>query len=172
MSKMDQTILVELCARLGGALVIGAVIGIERHLHDQAAGLRTHVLVALASALAVLVVAPPGTMASGALDAQSRVLQGVMTGVGFIGAGVIMHAPQGHKIHGLTTAAAIWITAAFGALCGAGRFQVAACGFVAVVLVLSVGGPIERGFHHRFGRTHNGKLQADENEGRNDRSVR
>lgn len=149
---MDHTILVELCARLGAALLIGAAIGIERHLHDQAAGLRTHVLVALAAALSVLVVAPPGTLASGALDAQSRVLQGVMTGVGFIGAGVILHAPHGHKIHGLTTAAAIWITAAFGALCGAGRFEIALLGFVGVCLVLSIGGPIERGIHRRFGR--------------------
>jgi putative Mg2+ transporter-C (MgtC) family protein len=175
---MDQPILVELCGRLGVALLIGVVIGVERHLHDQAAGLRTHVLVALAAALSVLVVAPPGTIASGALDAQSRVLQGVMTGVGFIGAGVIMHSPKGHKIHGLTTAAAIWITAAFGALCGAGRFQIAACGLVAVVLVLAVGGPIERSIHRRFGRIHDGEsidelpAQSDEPDNRDDRPAR
>ncbi len=147
---MDSLVFVELCERLGMALAIGAVIGIERHLHDQPAGLRTHVLVVLAAALSVLVVAPPGT--AGVLDAQSRVIQGLMTGVGFIGAGVILHAPKGHKIHGLTTAAAIWITAAFGALCGAGRFTIALLGLFAVILALSLGGPIERGLRRRFGR--------------------
>src|SRR5450432_1469300 len=175
---MDNMVLLALCERIGLCVLIGALIGIERHLHDQAAGLRTHVLVALAAALAVMVVAPPDTLASGALDAQSRVLQGVMTGVGFIGAGVILHSPKGHKIHGLTTAAAIWITAAFGALCGAGRFQIAACGLVAVVLVLAVGGPIERSIHRRFGRIHDGEAidelpaQSDEPDNRDDRPAR
>jgi putative Mg2+ transporter-C (MgtC) family protein len=149
---MDNMILFAACERIAVSMLIGALIGIERHLHDQAAGLRTHVLVALAATLAVMVVAPPDTQARDALDAQSRVLQGVMTGVGFIGAGVILHSPKGHKIHGLTTAAAIWITAAFGALCGAGRFAIAACGFVAMAVVLVVGGPIERALHRRFGR--------------------
>ena len=150
---MDTLPHLELCMRLGAALLIGAVFGIERHLHDQAAGLRTHVLVALASALAVLMVAARETVASGiALEAQSRVLQGVLTGVGFIGAGVILHSPQGHKIHGLTTAAAIWITAAFGALCGAGQFEIAVLGFFGAALVLAIGGPIERALYRRFGR--------------------
>jgi putative Mg2+ transporter-C (MgtC) family protein len=149
---MDSIVFVELCERLGMAVAIGAVIGIERHLHDQPAGLRTHVLVVLAAALSVLVVAPPGTPAGGVLDAQSRVIQGLMTGVGFIGAGVILHSPRGHKIHGLTTAAAIWITAAFGALCGAGRFTIALLGLFAVVLALALGGPVERGLRRRFGR--------------------
>ena len=149
---MDSMIFVELCERLGVALLIGAVIGVERHLHDQPAGLRTHVLVVLAAALSVLAVAPPGTLTDGMLDAQSRVIQGLMTGVGFIGAGVILHTPKGHKIHGLTTAAAIWITAAFGALCGAGQFAIALLGLIGVVVALTLGGPIERGVRRRFGR--------------------
>jgi putative Mg2+ transporter-C (MgtC) family protein len=154
---MDNLSLFDLCARLGMAMVIGAAIGIERHLHDQAAGLRTHMLVSLAAALAILVVAPGG-ITTGGLDAQSRVMQGVMTGVGFIGAGVILHSKQGHSIHGLTTAAAIWITAAFGALCGVGRFEPAVLGFLGVLLVLTVGGPIERSLRRRFGRTHEGEV--------------
>lgn len=110
-------------------------------------------LVALAAALAILVVTPTGSVGSAIeIDAQSRVLQGVLTGVGFIGAGVILHSPQGHKIHGLTTAAAIWITAAFGALCGAGHLGIAALGLFGAALVLAIGGPIERAFHRRFGR--------------------
>ena len=170
---MDSVIFVELCERLGMALLIGAVIGIERHLHDQPAGLRTHVLVVLAAALSVLAVAPPGTLATSALDAQSRVIQGLMTGVGFIGAGVILHAPKGHKIHGLTTAAAIWITAAFGALCGAGRFTIALLGLIAVVLALSFGGPIERGLRRRFGRKdESGAAKAPATSAGKDQSAR
>lgn len=167
---MDNLPLFDLCERLGFAILIGAVIGIERHLHDQAAGLRTHVLVALAAALAVMVVAP---VSGGSLDAQSRVLQGVMTGVGFIGAGVILRSPQGNNIHGLTTAAAIWITAAFGALCGVGRFEPALLGFVGVLLVLTVGGPIERRLRRRFGRTHEGDVaDAPRQKGSGDQSAR
>lgn len=149
---MDSMIFVEVCERLGMAVLIGVVIGVERHLHDQPAGLRTHVLVVLAAALSVMVVAPPGAAAGSVLDAQSRVIQGLMTGVGFIGAGVILHSPKGHKIHGLTTAAAIWITAAFGAMCGTGRFEIALLGLLTVVLALTFGGPIERGLRRRFGR--------------------
>lgn len=170
---MDSVIFVELCERLGMALLIGAVIGIERHLHDQPAGLRTHVLVVLAAALSVLAVAPPGTLATSAMDAQSRVIQGLMTGVGFIGAGVILHAPKGHKIHGLTTAAAIWITAAFGALCGAGRFTIALLGLSAVVLALSLGGPIERGLRRRFGhKDESGAAKAPATSAGKDQSAR
>jgi putative Mg2+ transporter-C (MgtC) family protein len=173
---MNNMLLVELCERLGMALLIGAVIGVERHLHDQPAGLRTHVLVALAAALSVLVVAPPGTL--GVLDAQSRVIQGLMTGVGFIGAGVILHSPKGHKIHGLTTAAAIWITAAFGALCGAGGFTIALLGLFAVVLALTLGGPVERSLRRRFGRkdetgaTKEPAQNAGENQAGKDQSAR
>src|SRR5438105_1946330 len=92
----------DIILRLGTAMVIGGVIGLDRNLHHKPTGVRTLGLVALGSALAVLAVAQ---------DRQaevSRVLQGVITGVGFIGAGVILH--QGQRVHGLTTAASIWVT--------------------------------------------------------------
>ena len=133
--------------RLLAALVIGAAIGIERHLHGQAAGLRTHAVVAMAAALAVLIVAPVSPTGATQADAQSRVLQGILTGVGFLGAGVILHAAGKHRIHGLTSAALIWITAVFGALCGHGRIDVAMVGAAMVLAVLLVGGRFERKLH-------------------------
>ncbi len=99
----------EIALRLVVALLIGAAIGTQRHLHSQAAGLRTHALVALAAALAVLIVAPlPGGHSPVTPDAESRVLQGILTGVGFIGAGLILYSARGgNAIRGLTSAAVI-----------------------------------------------------------------
>jgi putative Mg2+ transporter-C (MgtC) family protein len=90
-------------------MVIGGVIGLNRELHHKPTGLRTLGLVSLGAALAVIVVAQDPQA-----DA-SRVIQGVITGVGFIGAGVILHpATAGNQVHGLTTAATIWVTAGCG----------------------------------------------------------
>lgn len=138
--------------RLGVAMLIGAAIGAERHLRGQPAGLRTHALVALAAALAVLIVAPLDRDASINPDAQSRVLQGILTGIGFLGAGVILHGAQRGAIYGLTSAAGIWITAVFGALCGHGRIDVALIGFALVLMVLFVGGKIESAIVTRLHR--------------------
>ena len=138
--------------RLGVAMLIGAVIGAERHLRGQPAGLRTHALVALAAALAVLICVPLNGDVSIYPDAQSRVLQGILTGIGFLGAGVILHGARRGAIYGLTSAAGIWITAVFGALCGHGRIGVALIGFALVLLVLFLGGRIEEAIAARFHR--------------------
>jgi len=129
--------------RLGVAVLIGAAIGAERHFRGQPAGLRTHAIVALAAALAVLICAPISGDASIHPDAQSRVLQGILTGIAFLGAGVILHGARRGAIYGLTSAAGIWITAVFGALCGHGRIDVALIGFAFVVLILFFGARIE-----------------------------
>ena len=147
--------------RLLAALAIGAAIGIERHLHGQAAGLRTHAVVAMAAALAVLIVAPLSVTESAQADAQSRVLQGILTGVGFLGAGVILHAAGRHRIHGLTSAALIWITAVFGALCGHGRIDVAMVGAAMVMIVLLFGGRVERMLHGKHAGPREGESNAD-----------
>jgi putative Mg2+ transporter-C (MgtC) family protein len=102
----------DIILRLGAAMLIGCLIGLDRELHHKSTGIRTLGLVALGSALAVLAVAKDP-------DADaSRVIQGVITGVGFLGAGVILHGPTGLQVQGLTTAAAIWITASLGVLSG------------------------------------------------------
>lgn len=133
----------EILIRLGTATLIGAVIGLNRHLHGQPAGLRTHALVCVAAALAIVIFSSLDGSGNQAVDAQARVLQGIVTGVGFIGAGVILHESQGHKIYGLTTAAAIWITAIFGALCGHGQIAMALIGFAVAMVVLLIGARIE-----------------------------
>src|SRR5688572_8358529 len=112
----------ELAIRLGAALLAGAIIGIDREVNRRPAGMRTHALVSLGAALTVLVIAgAPGTQA----DALSRVVQGVITGIGFLGAGVIMQHEAERRVEGLTTAATIWVAAALGMACGAGQLALA-----------------------------------------------
>ena len=138
----------ETILRLGVATLIGAAIGINRDLHHKPTGLRTLSLVSLGAALVVLVAAEATTDPS----AASRTLQGIITGLGFLGAGVIVHEATATKVHGLTTAAAIWVTACLGSACGLGawRVVVVACGLVALVLL--AGGRFEKWLHHRLGR--------------------
>ena len=127
--------------RLAGALVIGAMIGFERSFHGRPAGFRTHALVCLASALLMLVtVYQLHWMTEVPLDTiradPTRMAQGIMTGIGFLGAGVIFK--EGLTVRGLTTAASIWITSAIGILVGIGFWYPAILGAIAVLLVLAV----------------------------------
>src|SRR5258706_6877898 len=113
---------IDVAMRLGGAVLAGAILGINRDLHHKPAGLRTHSLVSLGSAVVVVAVASlPGASA----DAVARVIQGLVTGVGFIGAGVILHHDAESRVVGLTTAASIWVAAALGTACGAGFWIIA-----------------------------------------------
>jgi len=123
------------------AVVLGGAIGIERTLHGHAAGFRTHALVCLTSCALMLLAAYPsawiGASAADALGLNiSRVIQGVMTGIGFLGAGVIMK--QGLEVRGLTTAAAIWSAAAIGIMIGVGSFWTALATTLLTLIVLTV----------------------------------
>jgi putative Mg2+ transporter-C (MgtC) family protein len=128
---------IEMLVRLTAALVSGALIGYERSFHGRPAGLRTHVLVCLASSLLMLVTVfemhwvrtGPGEIR---LD-PTRMAQGIMTGIGFLGAGVVVK--EGLNVRGLTTAASIWITAAIGILAGVGLYMPM---IVAVIMTLAV----------------------------------
>src|SRR3982751_1127046 len=100
-----------MAVRLLLAGAVGAIVGVNRELHDKAAGLRTHAPVSIGAALMVLQVVPTDPALAHSTHAMSRVLQGVLTGVGFLGAGVILRDPSDGRVHGLTTAAGIWITA-------------------------------------------------------------
>jgi len=144
---------VEILSRLGAAALIGAVIGLNRHLRGKSAGLRTQSLVACGAAALVLAAlhAAGGTSH---VDAMSRVIQGIMTGVGFIGAGVIVRTQASEKVHGLTTAAAVWMTAALGALCGTGEWKIITTASLIVGAVLLVGGPLERWCEAALGHDH------------------
>jgi putative Mg2+ transporter-C (MgtC) family protein len=130
-----------IAVRLLAALGCGAVIGLNRDFHNKPAGFRTFGLVSLGSALVVLMMdQTPGT----GPDAVSRVVQGVLTGIGFLGAGVILHRVQLAKVAGLTTAAAVWLTAGLGMAAGAGQLKLAGIGLLFGMLLLSLGGAFER----------------------------
>jgi putative Mg2+ transporter-C (MgtC) family protein len=122
--------------RLVAALFAGAVIGMQRERSGKAAGLRTHMLVSLGTVLFVIAGAEIGMEQ----DALSRVIQGLATGIGFIGAGAILKMESKREIHGLTTAAGVWMTAAIGVAIGLGHLGTAALGvlFAWVVLALVI----------------------------------
>jgi putative Mg2+ transporter-C (MgtC) family protein len=143
-----MTDLADVILRLGGATLIGAAIGLNRDLHGKPIGVRTLGLVGLASAIAVLAVVPDG--AGGDFAAPSRVIQGVLTGIGFLGAGVIVRRDIGKAVHGLTSAACAWTTACLGLVCGLAVWPIVATGVVLVFVLLIFGGPFERLSHRRL----------------------
>lgn len=130
----DAAQLVRVVVRLLLAVMLGAVLGYERERHESAAGLRTHMLVALGAAL--FVVAP---QAAG-FEPQdvSRVLQGLIAGIGFLGAGAIIKLSEREQVKGLTTAASIWATAAIAAAVGLGRAWTAIIATLFAVVILGV----------------------------------
>jgi putative Mg2+ transporter-C (MgtC) family protein len=143
------------------ALAAGAVLGTERSFHGRAAGFRTHALVALASSILMIVAASQASWfpaADGVRVDPTRMAQGIMTGIGFLGAGVIFK--EGLTVRGLTTAASIWTTAAIGVLMGIGLYVPGAIATVLSLGILSVFRLIEMRFpthqyaHHaiRFAR--------------------
>src|SRR5262252_6791939 len=143
--------LADVILRLGAATLIGAAIGLNRDLHGKPIGVRTLGLVGLASAIAVLAVAPAGGEGVH-FDATSRVIQGVLTGIGFLGAGVIVRRTVGKEVHGLTSAACAWTTACLGLVCGLAAWPIVATGVVLVFVLLVFGGPFERMFHRWLSR--------------------
>ncbi len=124
--------------RLGAAVLAGAVIGFDREVRRKPAGLRTMALVALGSAVFVVATATASTV-----DSASRVIQGVITGVGFLGAGSIIRGRTEESVRGLTTAASIWLAAAVGVACGLALWPVVliASSFGLLILVLE---PLDR----------------------------
>lgn len=133
----DWPQLVHVLIRLISATVLGAIVGYERERARKPAGLRTHILVALGTAVFVLACTGVGM----SLDGVSRVIQGIVTGIGFIGAGSILKLNEQRDIQGLTTAAGVWMTAAIGVAVGLGSLGVAILStlFTLVVLTLSKG---------------------------------
>ncbi|MGH7999257.1 MAG: MgtC/SapB family protein [Brasilonema sp.] len=127
--------------RLCLALLVGAIIGIEREIRHKPAGLRTHMLVSFGAALFTLV-----SLATGAKqpdpDALSRVIQGIAAGVGFLGAGEIVRQSSQEstrtQVRGLTSAAAIWVSAALGIAAGCGLWQLGLIAALLSLLVLSI----------------------------------
>ena len=127
--------------RLVLALLVGTVLGLNRWLHHNSAGIRTHSLVAIGSATAVMLISD---FVQDDAQSISRVLQGLITGLGFLGAGVIIHEQRSKRVHGLTTAASLWACALIGAAFGAGQFALGGLSLGAILLTLAIGGPLER----------------------------
>jgi putative Mg2+ transporter-C (MgtC) family protein len=140
---MDSSI--EIALRLVAATLAGGVIGLNRDLHGKPTGVRTMGLVGLGSALIVVAAGLVG----GNGDA-TRAVQGIVTGIGFLGAGVIVKDSTSDRIHGLTTAASIWLTAALGVTCGLGHWVLALVATVLSFIVLMLGGRFEKAIHRRW----------------------
>jgi putative Mg2+ transporter-C (MgtC) family protein len=120
--------------RVVTATVLGAIVGFEREKAGKPAGFRTHILVCLGTAIVVLSCAGSGMT----MDGLSRVIQGIVTGIGFIGAGSILKLSEQRDIQGLTTAAGLWMTAAIGVACGLGTIGLALIAAVMTLIVLGV----------------------------------
>jgi putative Mg2+ transporter-C (MgtC) family protein len=139
----------EIVLRLGVATLAGGLLGLNRDLHGKPIGLRTLGIVSLATAMVVVLFDTTGS-GHGISDAASRVIQGILTGIGFLGAGVIVHARH-NKVHGLTSAACTWLTACIGVICGAGEWRLVTVALAITFVLLIFGGPVERWLHHALG---------------------
>lgn len=129
----------QILLRMVAAVLFGFLVGMQREKAGKPAGVRTHMLVSLGTSVVVLACAGMGMQ----YDAQSRVIQGIVTGIGFIGAGSILKLSEERDIQGLTTAAGLWLTAAIGIACGVGTLGIALIAAVLTFILLALAGVIE-----------------------------
>jgi putative Mg2+ transporter-C (MgtC) family protein len=134
--------------RLVAAVVVGMVIGLDREWRGKTVGIRTLALVSLGSGLVCLATVHYATLGNQP-DAVSRVIQGVMTGIGFLGAGAILKGPDQQQAHGLTTAATVWVTAALGIACALATWSIVFIGVGLTLIVLIVLHPLDLWFDKR-----------------------
>jgi len=147
----------EIVLRLGAATLAGGLIGLDRDLHGKPIGLKTLGVVGLATAMVVMLALPPDD-AVRISDATSRVIQGILTGIRFLGAGVIVHGEQRMRVHGLTSAACAWLAACAGIACGVGHWRIVIAGLAIAAVLLLAGRHLERWLHRTLG----GKDEASE----------
>ena len=143
---------IDVLVRLAVAAGLGMVIGIERELREQAAGLRTHMLVAVGACLFTLVSAYGFESSSDATPDPSRVAAQIVTGIGFLGAGAILR--EGQWVRGLTTAASLWVVAAVGMAVGLGLYWASGVAVVITVVSLWLLRPFRRRLRHLGDSTH------------------
>ncbi|HEU0301902.1 MAG TPA: MgtC/SapB family protein [Longimicrobium sp.] len=147
----------EILLRLGVATLIGCALGLNREIAGKPAGMRTHALVALGTALVTLT----GMVLAGHdgdfdSNSVSRVIQGIVAGIGFLGGGTILKSDSGEQISGLTTAASLWVVACLGIACGAGLWPMALIALGLALLVLTLGEKVEQVLHRLLGTRGNG----------------
>lgn len=159
-----MTEIIEVTLRLTAALILGGLVGLNRNLHHKSVGLRTLAIVSFGSALFVLAVVPfPGSALTYDNSSVSRVVQGIVAGIGFLGAGCIVRPSRGASVHGFTTAAALWSTTGIGIICGLGRWHIAVAAMVLLLIVLAVGGRVEALAHRWLGHDEPRNGLADAN---------
>ena len=157
MNPIDTIGIQQMILRLSAATLVGGAVGLNRELHGKAAGVRTLGLVTLGSAIATMITAQPQSGGVvGDPNVIGRIIQGIMTGIGFLGAGVILRDGGGH-VTGLTTAAAIWVCAALGIVCGLGYWEVVGVSGALVLLVLLLGRSVELVAERIFKRNKGGR---------------
>ena len=139
---------VRITVRLSAALIVGTLVGLQRELTHKPAGLRTHMLVALGTSLFLISAAESG-MSSADL---SRLVQGIVTGIGFLGGGAILKLATEREIHGLTTAAGVWMTAAASVAAALGQVVVALVGTIVGLVVLITIRSLEQHLSHDLKR--------------------
>jgi putative Mg2+ transporter-C (MgtC) family protein len=140
----------EIVLRLGVATLAGGLIGLNRDLHGKPIGLKTLALVGLATAMVVVLADPSGDTTKISPEA-SRVIQGILTGIGFLGAGVIVRAEHHFRVRGLTSAACTWLTACVGIACGIGQWRIVVVALAITFGLLIVGHRLERWLHRVLG---------------------
>jgi len=140
----------EIVLRLGVATLAGGLIGLNRDLHGKPIGLKTLALVGLATAMVVVLADPSGDSTKISPEA-SRIIQGILTGIGFLGAGVIVRAEHHFRVRGLTSAACTWLTACVGIACGVGQWRIVVVALAITFGLLIVGHRLERWLHRVLG---------------------
>ena len=137
---------VEIALRLFAATLIGSCVGLDREVRRKPAGMRTHALVGLGASLVTLVVVRLDPAVEHA-DAVSRAIQGIIAGVGFLGGGAILKSNSEERVHGLTSAASIWLVASLGIACGVGQWVAALIALALALTILIVGEPVDALVH-------------------------
>jgi putative Mg2+ transporter-C (MgtC) family protein len=140
----------DILQRLGAATLAGGLIGLNRDLLGKPVGLKTLGVVGLATATVVLLATASGDPET-ISTATSRIIQGILTGIGFLGAGVIIRTPHGSNVHGLTSAACTWLAACVGIACGLGQWRIFLVARAIAFVLLIVGRRIERWLHRMLG---------------------
>jgi len=136
--------------RLAAALGSGMLLGLNRDLHGKPTGMRTLGLVGLSSAAVTLAAAAVDTGSNDMNTTLGHVMQGILTGIGFLGAGVILHDAPGIRVHGLTTAATVLVTAGLGIVFGVGEWITGGTCLVLALFTLVYAGPLEHYLRRRF----------------------
>jgi putative Mg2+ transporter-C (MgtC) family protein len=155
-------------SRIGAAALLGGAIGFEREWHGHWAGFRTHMMVSIGCAIFVIA----GLRVAGN-DEQTvtRVIQGIASGIGFLGAGTILKLDKKQEIKGLTTASSIWLAAALGCTAGLAAYALATAAAIISLFVLGVLGPMEKFFEHRHKLHCKKQDQIDRNEADRERNI-